>query len=202
MNCLLFVAVFVAHRLCCSNGEQLLYGGRECSFSLFLFTSSGNSYPLPRLLPPVFSSTHSPRQCDNLSLLLFLFLLFQRLNFNLLCFPTISFSICFSSNLSFSLSLALRYRQNNLFTRLRMKWSRVHCWHCMQRGPDTFPRTRSKPRCKEANIKATSTRAATRTRAQFRDFRVTVRPRRSLTAQRCVIMWKDHNPRLEEKVGR
>lgn len=33
-------AVFVAHRLRCDNGEQLLYVEEECSFSLFLFNSS------------------------------------------------------------------------------------------------------------------------------------------------------------------
>lgn len=201
MNCLLFVAVFVAHRLCCSNGEQLLYGEGECSFSLFLFTSSVNSSPASKLTPTSLFF-HSPRQCDNLSISLTysVSFVFSALKFSFVLLSHNNFQ--YLSFFSFqSLFLSLCYRQNNSFTHLRMKWSRLRCWHCTRRGPGTFPRTRSKPRCREANTKATSTRAVTRIGAQSRDFQATVRPRRSLRAQGCATMWKDRKPRPEEKVG-
>jgi len=127
----------------------------------------------------------------------------------LFCFFSANILICCASSqhslsvfFPIGLSPSLSYRPNNLFTHLRMNWSRVHYWHCMQRGPDTSPRTSSRTRCREANIKATSSRAVTRLRAQSRDFQVTVRPRRSLTAQRGVIMWKDYKARLEAKACR
>lgn len=100
-----------------------------------------------------------------------------------------------------SLFLCLCYRQNNLFTHLRTNWSRVRYLRCTLPGPGTFPRTRSKPRCKEANIRATSIRPASRIRARSRGFQATVQPRRPLRAQRCVIMWRDHKPRPEERLG-
>lgn len=99
-----------------------------------------------------------------------------------------------------SLFVSLCCRQNNLFTHLRMNWSRVHYLHCMQHSLDTFPKTRSKRQCREANIKGTSIRAVSRIRAQSRNFQATVRPHWSLRAWWCVIMWKDHKPQLEEKV--
>ena len=197
MNCLLFVAVVVARWLCRRNGEQLLNGEGGGSFSLFLFTCSVNSYS------PVFSSTHSPLQCDRLFLshsprVCFAF---SRLKF--------SFDVLSHNNFQylspiylffFLLSLSLCYRQSNLFTHLRMNWSRVHCWRCMQHSPGTFPRTRSQPQRRPASIKVTSTSAASRTPARCRDSRDTVRPRPSPRARRCVITWTDHKPRQKAKV--
>lgn len=89
---------------CAAVMESSYFMVKECSFSLFLFTSSVSSFPLPSSLPPVFSSTHSPCQSDNLTLSLTLTLspfLLQRLH--LFCRPTITFSISHFFPPSFSL---------------------------------------------------------------------------------------------------
>lgn len=91
---LLFFFFFFARWLCCSNGEQPLYGEGECSFSLFLSLSSVNSSPRPRstcIFAPLTSVTvslHLPH------LLLCLRCFSQQLKFYLLCHPTVSFSSC------------------------------------------------------------------------------------------------------------
>lgn len=129
--CLLLFLLLTGYAAIMESSDSMV---EEGVYFPFPFLSPVNSY----LLLTVFllPSTHLPDVTVsplNLSLPLSLMLL-QHLHFHLFCRPTITFS----NFLLFFL------RQSNLFTHLRMNWSRVRCWRFTLRSPGTFPRTRSR----------------------------------------------------------